>query len=213
MSWLRKLQESYKLIEGRLPILVSVDIQPEYYYKSVKYGGFRDDLLNKFIKELRSSFKYSKRILFYNGADTLGMISEDEYKGWLYEKGIDEDMIDSIVFYDKGYAFFRYCIDEGVDEDVIVNLVKYMISKNVFDTRELDKEFWDEYVETYGDKNIREMLEFTRNSINIPELMDELQDYYNIILCGGGVTECLKEVEIALKALDKTYTLLTKYTY
>lgn len=29
----------------------------------------------------------------------------------------------------------------------------------------------------------------------------------------GGINECLKEVEIALMALDKNYNILTKYTY
>jgi hypothetical protein len=185
--------------------LVVVDIQPEYQ----EWINF----LPEFIDFLNENYENLSRLTFlYNGVE-LGVISEIDYKNWWNDNGLNDEIIESANFYDKGYAFFRYCIDEGVDEDIIVNLVKYIISNKVFDTRELDKEFWDEYVETYGDKNIREMLEFTRHSINIPELMDELQDYYNIILCGGGVTECLKEVEIALKALDKTYTLLTKYTY
>jgi len=50
--------------------------------------------------------------------------------------------------------------------------------------------------------------------INIPDLMDFLKKYgTKIILCGGGIRECLKEVEIALMALDKNYNILTKYTY
>jgi hypothetical protein len=38
-------------------------------------------------------------------------------------------------------------------------------------------------------------------------------DYRGIVVCGGGVNECLKEVEIALQALDKPYNVLTQYTY
>ena len=33
------------------------------------------------------------------------------------------------------------------------------------------------------------------------------------LLCGGGINECLKEVEIAIKAMDKNYRVLTNYTY
>jgi hypothetical protein len=43
--------------------------------------------------------------------------------------------------------------------------------------------------------------------------MDELRGYRGVVLCGGGINECLKEVEIALDALGTQYTTLTKYTY
>jgi hypothetical protein len=33
------------------------------------------------------------------------------------------------------------------------------------------------------------------------------------VLCGGGINECLKEVEIALDALNKTYTTFDRFTY
>ena len=49
--------------------------------------------------------------------------------------------------------------------------------------------------------------------INIPDLMDFLKRYSNIVLTGGGINECLKEVEIALNSLDKPYKVLTQYTY
>ena len=150
---------------------------------------------------------------FYNGYDSLGMISESDYKWWWIENGLEDYIVDQAIFYDKGYAFFRYCIDEGIEDEQIVNLIKYMIEKNVNDSRDLDKEFWNEYVERFGDENIRELLEFAGDSLNIPDLMDELRNYSGIVLCGGGVDECLKEVEIALQALDKPFNVLTKYTY
>jgi arabinogalactan endo-1,4-beta-galactosidase len=43
--------------------------------------------------------------------------------------------------------------------------------------------------------------------------MDELVKYNNIIMCGGGINECLKEVEIALNALGKPFKVLTQFTY
>ena len=187
--------------------LCVVDIQPEYQ------SGF-SYFLNDFISFLNENYEHLANLtFFYNGYDSLGMISESDYKWWWIENGLEDYIVDQAIFYDKGYAFFRYCIDEGIEDEQIVNLIKYMIEKNVNDSRDLDKEFWNEYVERFGDENIRELLEFAGDSLNIPDLMDELRNYSGIVLCGGGVDECLKEVEIALQALDKPFNVLTKYTY
>jgi hypothetical protein len=186
--------------------LCVVDIQPEYQSHIPFLGHFIDFLNNNY--ETLGNLTF-----FYNGQDTLGMIAESDYKMWWLKNGLDEHIIDQAIFYDKGYAFFRYCIDEGIDDDQIVNLIKYMIEKDVNDTRDLDKEFWNEFVERFGNEDIRELLEFAGDAINIPELMDELRGYRGVVLCGGGINECLKEVEIALDALGTQYTTLTKYTY
>ena len=186
--------------------LVVVDIQPEY-------EQWCKHILPEFVDFLNENYESLNRLTFLYNGNSIGMISEGEYQNWWLDNGLSEDVIYSSRFYDKGYAFFRYCMDEGIDDETIVNLIKYMIEKDVFDTRELDKEFWDEYVERYGAAHIRELLEFAGDSMNIPDLMDELQNYNNIVLCGGGIDECLKEVEIALQVLDKHYIVLTKYTY
>jgi hypothetical protein len=187
--------------------LVVVDVQPEY---QSAFGDMASDLAD-FINE--NYHQLSNLTFLYNGADTLGMIDESSYKSWWYEQGLDEDVLISANFYDKGYAFFRYCMDEGIDEEQIVNLVKHMIENNINDSRELTKDFWDEFIQKYGNEDIRELIEFSDDCISIPDLMDELSSYYNIVLCGGGINECLKEVEIALDALNKTYTTFDRFTY
>ncbi len=187
--------------------LVVVDVQPEYQ------SGF-GNMASKLAAMINENMPHISRLTFlYNGADTLGMISEDEYKNWWYEEGLDEEIAFNAHYYDKGYAFFRYCMDQGADEDKISNLVRYMIAQNVHDSRDLGEEFWDGYVDKYGDEEIRELVEFSDDALHIPDLMDELSKYSNIVLCGGGVNECLKEVEIALNALDKPYTMLDEFTY
>jgi hypothetical protein len=186
--------------------LVVVDIQPEYE----SYINF----IPSFVNFLNENYENLSNLTFlYNGQDTLGMISEGDYKWWWLENGLDEHIIDGARFYDKGYAFFRYCMDEGVDDEDTTELVRYMIEKGVNDSRELDEEFWDEFVERFGKEHLRELMEFSGDCINIPELMEELNDYRGVVLCGGGIKECLKEVEIALNALEKPFTILTKYTY
>lgn len=186
--------------------LIVVDIQPEYE-KSIHF-------LDSFIQFLNDNHENLSSITFlYNGYDTLGMINEHEYKSWWFENGLDENIIENSTFYDKGYAFFRYCIDSSIEDVTTVNLVRMMIEKNVNDSRELDENFWNEFVERYGDEDVRKLLEFAEDCINIPDLIDFLSDYSNIVLVGGGINECLKEVEIALNAMDRPYTTIPKYLY
>jgi hypothetical protein len=186
--------------------LVVVDIQPEYE----SYISF----IPSFVNFLNENYDSLANLTFlYNGHDTLGMVEEQDYKMWWLENGLDEHIVDGARFYDKGYAFFRYCMDSDVDEEDTTELVRYMIEKNVNDSRDLDEDFWNEFVERFGKENVRELLEFSGDCINIPDLMSELEDYRGVVLCGGGIRECLKEVEISLNALGTPFTVLTKYTY
>lgn len=187
--------------------LVVVDIQPEYQNIFRNMGAELAEYINENYHSL------TDLTFLYNGEDTLGMISEYEYKDWWLEQGLDENILSSATFYDKGYAFFRFCMDEGIDDDQTINLIKYMVEKDVNDSRDLDEEFWDEFVSRFGSEDIRELIEFSGDAINIPELMDELRGYNNIVLCGGGINECLKEVEIALDALDKKYYTFSRFTF
>lgn len=188
--------------------IINVDIQPEYESAI----SFR---LGDWVKFINQNAAQNNIIFLYNGADTLGMISEGEYINWLYELGIDGDVINNSTMYDKGYAFFRYCMDSGIDDDAIVDLVKYMISNNINDSRDIDEDMWNQFMEetNHTRDDVRDLLEFAGDMINIPDLMDFLKRYSNIVLTGGGINECLKEVEIALMALDKNYTVNSKFTY
>lgn len=144
------------------------------------------------------------------------MIDEYSFKNWLVELGIDEDIVfNEATFYDKGYAFFRYCMDSGIDEENIVDLVKYMIKHNIYDSRMIDEDMWDNYMEetNHDQQDVRDLLENAGDMINIPDLMDFLKRYSNIVLTGGGINECLKEVEIALLSLDKNYNTLSQFIY
>jgi hypothetical protein len=65
----------------------------------------------------------------------------------------------------------------------------------------------------YSTGVLRDLLENASDMINIPDLMDFLKNYSNIVLTGGGIDECLKEVEIALMSLDKNYNVLSEFVY
>jgi hypothetical protein len=190
--------------------LISVDIQPEYE-NDITFN------LDSFIMFLNKNIDVMNSLTFlYNGQDTLGMISEAGYRGWLFEKGLKEAIVDSARYFDKGYAWMRYCMDEGAEEEEIVNLVKYMIRHNVNDSRDIDEEMWIGFMKEYGynSSEVRDLLEPAQDCINIPDLMEYLQKYSGkLVLCGGDINECFKEVEIALTALEKNYNVLTEYTY
>jgi|TARA_R110002126_G_scaffold82497_3_gene202178 hypothetical protein len=186
--------------------LVVVDVQPEYqsYFVNMHHNLF--EYINEHNNQL------SNLLFLYNG-ESLGMIEEHEFRYWMLDNGLDEEIAFSVDVYDKGYAFFRYCIDGGIDDENIVNLIKYMIHIGVNDSRDLDEDFWNGFIEKYGDENIRELLEFSDDAINIPDLMDILKPLNNITLVGGGINECLKEVEIALDTLNKSYYTWPQFTY
>lgn len=190
--------------------LVSVDIQPEYQ-SSMGFKVYQfADFLNKISVEVQQI------IFLYNGSDTLGMISEQDYKYWLYENDVSEELLDSATFYDKGYAFFRYCMDSNVDEDVIANFIRFMYENQIRDSRDVDREFWAKYLRQYrrtDKRDLYDLLKMKDECVNIPDLMDFMKRYNNIVMVGGGVNECLKEVEIALKALNKPYNIYSKFTF
>jgi hypothetical protein len=191
--------------------LINVDIQPEY--KSVFSFS-----LAKWIDFLNQNYDHVNNMVFlYNGHDTLGMITEMDYKMWLAENGVSDEVLDGSMFYDKGYAFFRYCMDNSIDDDDIVDFVKFMIRNNITDSREMTKELWKQYAKEQHHPWTREeliaLLNGADDMVNIPDLMDFLKRYNGIVLTGGGINECLKEVEISLKALGKNYTVFTEFTY
>ncbi len=188
--------------------LISVDIQQAYQ----DYFGWQ---AHSFGEMINNSFQQLNSLTFlFNGPD-LGFPTEDEYRWWLIEDcGIEEEITASAYFFDKGYAFFRYCMDEGIDDDELVALIQYMIKHNINDSREIDEEMWHSFSQESGYDDIRDLLEVADDMINIPELMEVLKNYGGkLMLTGGGINECLKEVELALMALDKPYNVLTQYTY
>lgn len=188
--------------------LISIDVQSEYE----NYFGFDAYSFGNMINDSNESL--SSLTFLFNGPD-MGFSSEEEYRWWLIENcGIDEEITAAAYFYDKGYAFFRYCMDEGIDDDELVDLVKFMMRHNVNDSREIDKNMWTAFMKEYGYNDIHDLLEPAEDMINIPDLMEFLQRYNGkMVICGGGINECLKEVEIALMAINKNYNILTKFTY
>jgi hypothetical protein len=214
-AWLRETQrqrifENSGINSVANTNLISVDVQPEYQ----DYLGFD---LYEYLQFLNDNIDAMNSLTFlYNGADTLGMVTETEYQMWLVENGFSEENLGYARFYDKGYAFFRYCMDEGIDDEDVVALVRFMLTNDINDSRDMDAEKWEDFMAASDadQSEIRDLMEVSDDMISIPDLMDFLRNYNgSITLTGGGIQECLKEVEIALMALQKPYNVLTQWTY
>lgn len=183
--------------------LVSVDVQPSYE-DSISFSVFE---YCSFINQSQ----FDEIHFLYNGYETLGMDRESEYQRWLLENGLSRDIISRAYFYDKSYAYFRYCMDMGYTGQELVKLVRWMWKKDIRDSRNVDSEEWPDHV----DEDLINIVNKSDDPLLVPELMDYANKNISgsISLCGGGVKECLKEVEIALLALNKTYNISHKWTY
>lgn len=190
--------------------IIVVDVQPEYK----DHISFDTSRFFSYLNRVLA--RSNRRVCFlYNGADTLGMISEHDLIEMYQEYGFEWAHDGRVSFYDKGYAFFRYCMDSGIDNEDIAILLKFMIDNDINDSRDLKRhDLWDEFMAVYNKQELRDLLEVSGDCISIPDVMEHIKKYgKNIELCGGGLSECLNEIEIALMVNKQTYKLNHDWTY
>lgn len=115
----------------------------------------------------------------------------------------------------KEYAFFRDLMDAGVDDEFIVELVRLMMKHKICDARDIaESEHAAEFEKLFARNQF--YLSFDNYGFHIPEdLVESLRSYVRagVTLVGGGLNECLKEVELLLCALDIKYSVLSSCTY
>lgn len=188
--------------------IINVDIQPDYE------KAFADSFeVYDWIFYLNHLDESNKIIFLYNGFDTLGMVTKDDYIYWLVEHGMYEETLERCEFYDKGYAFFRYLIDSDVEDRSIIKLVKFMLKHNITDSRDIEFDDYEEFITDSDLIDAKRLLSDGVDCIYLPDLMDYLKNKDNIILLGGAENECLKEVEISLNALGKSYSIEREFVY
>lgn len=186
---------------NRNTALISIDIQPSYI-TACKY--IMHDYID-FLNDFRGPI-----IIFWNGED-LGMESKHEMIDFLLEWGISEEVLDQIIWREKVYAFFRPWMDSGMDRRNLIKAIRYMVSLNKNDSRDISEDQWktlfgEEWPDVesiiYGD------------SINIPDIsLAELKTYSGCYLCGGGTDECLSEFRFLLEAFNIRYKIIKSLTY
>jgi hypothetical protein len=184
-----------KVASGR--DLVVVDIQPEYE-NAISFP------ISQFTNYLNRT-PFNKIFYTFNGPD-LGFKNWSEVSYWLIENGLDESKLDEIEPFDKGYAFFRSFMDLGMDEANLLRLLKYMHDNKIYDSRDVDEEIW-------ASLNLDWDWDPNGDAVFIPDVLFKLDRYKNPLICGGGRDECLREVELCFRILNKPYQLLTEFIY
>ena len=159
--------------------------------------------------------KFDTNIVYFNGPE-LGFYDTQGHIFWLLEQGVSEEIIDQIDFREKGYAFFRSCIDQGIEE-CLVFTIQYMVKNNITDSRDMTLEHWEELTKLYPNEcdDIRDFLFENEDMINIPDTYFEIRDdrLTNCVVTGGGRNECLEEVRLILESLNVDYSYEEEYVY
>jgi hypothetical protein len=190
--------------------LISVDIQPSYA-SSIYW-------LDDYIQYLAD---FDGPILYlFNGQD-LGMEDTRKVQDWLLYHAVDildveqlekfqYKVLNEIEFVEKGYAFFRETMEAGWDDLDMISLAKYMRQNRIQDARDLD---FDELREQgiLDDDQVDDLE--SGYLFYIPETIEAVQGWGGSILVGGGINECLAEVELLMEILDEPYTVDSRFTY
>lgn len=177
--------------------LIVVDIQPGYE-RSIHFP------IKSFTKFLNNN-TFSSIFYLYNGPD-LRLESWSDISLWLYEYGLKEKVLDTIIPFEKGYAFFRSFMDLGMDEDDLIRLLRYMYENDITDSRDIEENDWNNLnLDWDNDQH--------GDCVYIPDVLFKLDRYNNPLICGGGRDECLREIELCFHVLNKPYQLLNQFVY
>lgn len=182
--------------------LVVVDVQPAYS----SAFDFAPELANYINRRTCETLMYVNAEDTYTTEDTIMDIKE-----WWFENGMNEDVINELTFYDKGYGNLREAIDSGADDADIVAVIREMFRQGVTDSRMLFGEDYEKQQEVFGEDNMY----WIDAGISIMELngYDNLKRMSPFYLCGGGENECLKEVTLMCNALNIKYKLISEFVY
>lgn len=180
------------ITEKRKNNVIVVDVQP-MYESSIYFNmeNFTDFLKNQ-----------HKILYYYNGPDTVGSDTKNDIIRWLLEYADFDDELShklerETIWYDKGYAFFRSWMDMGADEGFIKKAVRFMMSKKVTDSRDIDPEEWQEEFPDDWDYN------FEGDMIYLPDIpINKLKKWSGSYIVGGGKNECLKEVQLLMSVFN-----------
>jgi len=199
--------QTFKLFEStQHNTLICVDIQPAYEkfatFDTREFMTFLNDTLNE----------YNRVIYFFNGPD-LGYEDQNTLMDWMVDNGFDEDKLNDLEFFDKGYGWFRTCMDEGYMDEV-EELLSWMYSEIKTTTADIEDDEWDTLISK--DSTFEELKDLinVNGDVYFPEAFDFLKNVNSgIDLVGGMQSECLKEIEIMLSVLDKDYDLISEWVY
>lgn len=197
LIWERYINEAYNR-----DCIICIDIQPAYESHAKK-------IMNNFVNFLNS---YKGEIYyFYNGSDV--GIDDNSYSisEWLMEYGVEEEVLNKIIFKEKYYAFFRNFMDQGMDRHEIIKIIRYMVMNRINDSRDIEEEQWKNIL---GKEYNNYEYIINSDNIHIPDIsIGHLKTLNGCYLAGGGRDECLSEFRFLLEAFNIKYKLIKSLIY
>lgn len=179
--------------------LIVVDVQPAHS-DSIDFTWELMEYLNK---------QKGKTLILFNGSDVGYDDDESSVKRFYLENGLDEDVLleKRFIWKEKIFGYFRGWMDSGVDPKIIKRVLREMILKRVNDSRELNQEWLQQQL------GIKFSVD-TLDNLTIPDISIRLlHQFKNCYICGGGRSECLREITIFMNTLNFNYTELQRFIY
>lgn len=193
------------ITESKNKPLLIVDCQPAYH-----------QLCSPIMKDLCKFIngQTGKIGILFNGQLDEGTNSKQDVIDYFIKFGLDDTKINSIIWIEKNYGFFRNWIDAGFSRKVIIEVFKEMNRLGKRKSSDLDSEWLDsitppEVIDYYGRKLS------TFDDIKFPDLVSIsiLKKFNNCYICGGVREQCLEEIEIIMNTFNIKYTEINKFIY
>lgn len=202
------------ITEANRSSVILVDFQPAYQ-PGDGINQPRPTATN-YVEGLQSAMEYvnSKRpsvTAFFNGEEVGSEDTQHSVAEHFVEYGLDPNMLGNIKFVEKTYAFLRNWMDHDyVDTATIITTLRYMVTNNINDSREIDNEVFAQLVNNNEYLiNEREDMIYLPYQINL----SKLKTLSGSLIGGGGQDECLKELTILMNAFNIKYKLVNDWIY
>jgi hypothetical protein len=189
-----------ELFERTSTNILVVDVQPAYRHHCNKVVGKICRLLNDQTGQI---------VVLFNDEEMTNDALYDVQQYYI-DHGLNPELIEDgkIKFIEKQYAFFRGFMDNGVDDHIILKTIRAMVMQRKNDSRDmalediLTPEEYSQVSEIY-------------DSIWLPDYVDiamfrKMSPFY---MCGGGRSECLREIELACNAFNIRYKRMDSLIY
>lgn len=200
------------LTESKNRPCVVVDIQPEY-------TGINDGNELPWIDDLMTFLNDKNKILAFINAEDTGLTMDivDGVKEYWKDSGFTN--LKNTKFVDKGYGYLRSWMDEGISPKMIIKTIRLLYQEKLSDSRELfgseDDPDYEEKFRKFFEDNNEPFEDFVLDdSINVNWInIQELKNFNNCYIMGGGENECLREVELIMNAFNIKYKRIQQFVY
>jgi len=181
--------------------LLLVDLQPAYV------GRRNVGLMERVLEHINTLPPEAPLMAMYVHDELSTDLLEDVHQFWL-DHGADEDLINRIQWVEKDYAFLRGWMDNGVDDETIIGVLQTMQGLRKKDSRDLDDAILEELAPHRPRYDPLIASDYVYDAVRT--MKHQASKWFT---CGGGLQECLKEVELVLDAQKVDYAQLAHLTY